>query len=258
MNMIRWRVIILLIVLVSSGCAAKQPPYNPYKIPEDQFRSTIKTVALSPIIVPDGLEKPDQVKAKFESLLDAKLRKLGFKVIPSSEYDAIWKKMMDKVGGYFDPVTGKRDDAKFKAVRTHTLREVNTKLKADAVVYSLIRVFPVPFNSNQASWHGTSESLVAGGALQKFFSNQFHGTVSALSFGVNISDPNEVDMYVNWGGIQVLGRVSGWQVVNIPPEEILTNEERNAAAVEIALDPLEKQPEPQPQQAPVSGAAKSK
>jgi hypothetical protein len=74
--------------------------------------------------------------------------------------------------------------------------------------------------------------------------------------GVNISDPNEVDMYVNWGGIQVLGRVSGWQVVNIPAEEILTNEERNAAAVEIALDPLEKQPEPQ--QVPVSGAAKSK
>ncbi len=252
----RLRLMVLFIVLIGSGCAAKQPPYNPFKIPEDQLRSKIHTIALVPIIAPDGLEKPDQVKAKFESLLDAKLRKLGFKVIPSREYDAIWKKMMDKVGGYFDPVTGKRDDAKFKAVKTHTLREVNSKLKADAVLYSAIRVFPVKFSSNQASWHGTSESLVAGGALQKFFSNQFNGTVSALSLGVNISDSNEVDMYVNWGGIQVLGRVSGWQVVTIPEEEILTNEERNAAAVEIALDPLEKEPEPQ--QTSVSGPAKSK
>ncbi len=254
--MLRLRLIILLIILVGSGCAVKQPPYNPFKIPEDQFRSKIKTVALSPVIVPDGLEKSDQVKAKFEALLDAKLRKMGFMVVPSKEYDAIWKKMMEKVGGFFDPVTGKRDDAKFKAVKSHMLREVNAKLKADAVLYSAIQVFPVQFNRNQASWHGTSESLVAGGSLQKFFSNQFHGTVSALSLGVDISDPNEVDMYVNWGGIQVLGRVSGWQVVKIPAEEILTNEERNAEAVELALDPLEKQPEPQ--QAPTSGPAKGK
>jgi len=65
-----------------------------------------------------------------------------------------------------------------------------------------------------------------------------YGTVPALSLVVKIEDIHGPDLYINWGGIQLLQKISGSDFVPVPRNELLTSEERNKAAVDIALKPL--------------------
>ncbi len=227
----------LIFILIGSGCATTTP-YNPFKITEEDFYGKIKTIALAPVVIPGDLENKEQVKAKFESLIESKLREAGFVVIQSREFAEIRELMTKQLGGYFDPVTGKRDEAKFKSVKEHSLREMHAKFNSDAVLYSSIQVFLASFSGGKAAWHGTSESLSTGGLLGALSVSTRNGKVSALSFGVGIEDSNGVDIYVNWGGIQLLNKLSGGEFVPIAQSELLSNEERNATAVNISLDPL--------------------
>ena len=72
------------------------------------------------------------------------------------------------------------------------------------------------------------------------------GTVPALTRVVSIDSPaDELALYRRGAGIQVLEklaplteRLSGKWLAPVPREEVLANEERNLAAVGIALGPL--------------------
>ena len=223
--------------MAASSCAATTP-YNPFKVPQEQIRNKVRIIAITPLLLPGGMEDPEPVKAKFESLVEAKLRKAGFTVVPSREYDAIWKQTTEKLGGVFDPLTGKRDEAKFKTVREHTLRELGAKTKADAVLEQGISIVKANFAAPNAHWHGTSESVITGGFWATFFAGGSQGTVPALSLVVALLDIHGVEMYVNTGGIQVLAKLSGQNFVTVQRYELFTDDERNRQAVNLALDPL--------------------
>jgi hypothetical protein len=227
----------LALALTASGCAATTP-YNPFKIPPEDIKAKVKVVALAPINFPTDIDDPEPVKAKFESLVTAKLQEGGFTVVSSAEYGAIWKQMTEQLGGFFDPMTGKRDEQKYKTVREHTLREVGSKTKADALLDFAVVGVKTNFAANRASWHGTTEYLVQGGALTAFLIGSSSGTVGALSLFVALSDINGVNMYTNAGGIQVLSKLSGRNFVTVPRHELFADEERNRQAVNIALNPL--------------------
>lgn len=232
-----------MLALIGAGCATT-PPYNPFKVSQEQIYAKTKTVAMTPISVPEGIPDPQSVKAKFESLLEAKLEEAGFLIVPSNEFAQIWKRMTEQVGGYFDPISGKRDESKFKTVLEYTCREVSTKFKADALLHSYIRVFKVNWSRPVARWHGTSESIMPTGqqVLEIFAGVNRRGTVPALSLTVSLQDTNEVNLYLNSGGIQLLSKLSGDNFVSVPPHELFIDEERNRNAVNIALDPLIKKP----------------
>jgi hypothetical protein len=230
--------------LIGGGCATT-PPYNPFKIAQEEFYGKIKTIALAPVGVPMGLEDPDPVKAKFESLVEAKLREAGFSVVSSRESAGIFESMNKQLGGMFDPVTGKRDETKFKTVREHFLREVQTKFKADAVLYPNIRVVTASFAGGQASWDGTKESLsTTEGFMGLLLVGQLRGTAPALSLVVTIEDIHGVDAYVNGGGIQLSSKISAGNFVPVPRNQLFNSDERNAAAVNFALGPLVRIPAP--------------
>ncbi|HEX9201022.1 MAG TPA: hypothetical protein VF865_15795, partial [Acidobacteriaceae bacterium] len=148
----------LTTTLIAAGCATA-PPYNPFKIAEEEFHGKIKTIALAPVGVPGDLGDPDPVKAEFESLIEAKLREAGFSVVPSRESAEIFNNMNKQLGGIFDPVTGKRDETKLKTAQEHARRELGAKFKADAVLYPGISLGVASFAGGSASWGGTSESL---------------------------------------------------------------------------------------------------
>lgn len=234
---------ISVVALIGAGCAK---PYNPFVISRDQIYSKVETIAVAPVAVPEDLEVPEPVKAKFASTIEAKLREAGFLVVPSGEYAKIWEGIAEQVGAFFDPVTGKRDESKFKALRKNCLRELLTKYNANAVVYPEIRAVTANFSSYTAWWHGTRESVKVPneGILAALTRGNYYGTLAALSLVVTIKDMDEVEMYVNPGGIQVLARVSSrGKFVPVPPNELLVNEERNGAAVDIAMEPLITKPE---------------
>jgi len=241
----------LTTTLIVAGCATA-PPYNPFKITEEEFRGKIKTIALSPVAVPADLADSDPVKAKFESLIQAKLREAGFSVVPSQETAEIFNNMNKQLGGIFDPVTGKRDETKFKAAREHALRELNTKFKADAVLYPSISAGTARFGGGKASWGGTSESVaISEGFLAALQVGNLSGSVRALSLVVSIENINGGDAYVNMGGIQLAAKYSGGQFVAVPRNQLFASEERVVGAVNYALAPLVKNSAP-------AGAPKAK
>jgi hypothetical protein len=224
--------------MIAAGCLPTAPRYNPFKVTEPEIRQKVKRVALFPVGLPTDLDDPEPVKAKFEALIEAKLKEGGFVPVPSQELDAVWKRMKEQLGGFFDPITGKRDEAKFKTAREHALRELQAKTKADAVLYPSIQFIKVNFFSNQATWHGTSESLLTGGFWGNFLAGQRSGTTTALSLYVTVEDINGVDMYVNVGGIQLAYKLSGSTFVAVPRPELFVDEQRNQAAVNAALNPF--------------------
>jgi hypothetical protein len=232
----------LIGALAVAGCVPPAVAYNPFKMPEQEIRQKIKRVALAPVTLPSNLDDPEPVKAKFEALIQAKLREGGFTPVPSQEVDALWKRMKEQLGGFFDPITGKRDEAKFKTAREHLLREVNAMTKADAILHPSIQLVKVGFGNNEARWHGTSESLITGG---------FWG---AFSLYVTLEDINGVDQYINVGGIQLAAKLSGHTFVAVPRNELFADEKRNQAAVNVALNPLiGKATLPKPATSPGSG-----
>jgi hypothetical protein len=146
--------------------------------------------------------------------------------------------MKEQLGGFFDPITGKRDEAKFKTAREHLLREVNAMTKADAILHPSIQLVKAGFGNNEARWHGTSESLITGGFWGAFLAGTNNGTSSALSLYVTLEDINGVELYINAGGIQLAAKLSGRTFVAVPRNELFADEKRNQAAVNVALNPL--------------------
>ncbi len=223
----------LLAALMATACAAA-PPYNPFKVSPDEFYGKIKAIALAPIAVERRIENPEPVRDTFESLISAKLREAGFATVPSREYAVIRAHATRRVGGYFDPVTGRRDESKFRAVREQILRGLRTDFNADAVLHPNIEVVTAQWNGMFAKWDGASESTGGGPRAS--------GQVSALSLVVTIEDMQGVNLYVNRGGIQLLAKVLGAGYHPVPRKELFAKEERNIEAVNRALGALVRKP----------------
>jgi hypothetical protein len=231
------------VLLIVGGCATTTP-YNPFNVSQEEFYSKTRTIALATVRLPSGVADPDSVKANFESMITAKLQEGGFLVVPSREFADTWKQMNEQIGGYFDPLTGKRDETKLKTVREHTMQEISTKFNADAVLFPTIYVVSVKWQGGTVKWHGTSEPLMSADRqiLETVFGVSRGGTVPALSLNAILEDIHGTRLYLMNGGIQLTAKLSGGQFTAVPVQDLLVNPERNQAAVNIALDPLTKKP----------------
>jgi len=234
-----WALITATLVLLAAGCSSKAVRYNPFRVPREQFYSSLKTIVLAPISTPKELEVSETVKAKFESLLATELRRAGFTVVTSEEPRTLWQAMADSVGGIYDPKSGEVDTARSRMIWDKVYSRLRENYDVNAVMYPGIDVVLAEFNNGNAKWHGTSEN-VQKGKFWNFLSGTSHfGTTRALSLSVSLKDSNNVNLYVNAGGIQALDKVGpfgGFEPV--PQEELFAKEERNVKAVRLALDPL--------------------
>ena len=88
--------------LMAAGCGRNR--YDPWLVPEEQFAATVRTIALVSTEMPQDLEDPDPAQATFDSLLAAELRAAGFIVVTPAVTREIWGRLVDSVGGYYDPL----------------------------------------------------------------------------------------------------------------------------------------------------------
>lgn len=234
--------ILFLITAVIIISCASSTPYNPFKINKDEFNSKVKKIACYPVAIGVKLESTNEevVKAKFDSLIAQKLTKAGFFVVPSNEVAKIQETVKEQTGDLFDSKTGKPDSTKWESMRAQIREELKTKFNADVTLYPHIRVVKAGFSGGYAKWFGTSESLGPKGFLKSLFSlsRRYSGGVPALALFVQIDDLNGDNLYIKGGGIQVLHKLSGGSLEDIPAEELFAYEERNIEAVNIALDSL--------------------
>jgi hypothetical protein len=237
-----------LVLVVAVGSCATAPPYIPFQIPEEQFYTKVKRIALAPIAVPPQLEVSESTKLRLDSLIEAKLQEAGFATYPAKNWAAVFTRVQQEVGGLFDAQTGNLDESKVKTVLARTIDEIRGRFQLDAVLFPRVHVVKADFRSAWARWDGVSDALASG--LSVFTVGQIGGTVPALSLVVTIDSPDGPVLYRHSAGIQVLEkfaplteRISGKMFVPVPKEELLANDERNRTAVEIALGPLLKKSE---------------
>jgi len=186
--------------------------------------SSITTVALSPVEVPEGLDNPEPVRAWFDSAITSELVRAGVTVVPSREAGAIWRRLVDSVHGFYSAFTGERVSEKYDAVVMGTLRELRVRFHADAWLRPSVAVVAVDFEGGKARWDGASEG-VGGGTS---------GTVPALSLVITVSDTAGRDLYAGRGGIQVLRK--GFK--DVPRDKLFSDSKRNLQALHLAIDSL--------------------
>jgi len=233
----------LLLLVVVGGCATASPTSS-FLIPEEQFRTRVKRIALAPIAVPPKLGVSEPTRLRFDALIEAKVQEAGFAILPARDWAEVFTREQQEVGGLFDPQTGALDEAKVKAALARTVEAIRGKFQMDAILFPRVHVVKASFTGAWARWDGVTDALTSG--LSVMTTSGISGTVPALSLVVSVDGPDdELALYRRAAGIQVLEklaplteRVSGKWFGPVPPGELLANEERNLAAVELALGPL--------------------
>ena len=190
----RYVIVLLLAVTVLGGCATRRErPFNPYQVPAEQVHRRVHTIALAPIQLPDETEDRQAVGAEFESLISEALAAGGFRVVPAAEYEGVWRQMSARLGGVFDPVTGKVDEKKYEAAREHAARELARRDNADAILYPIIRVRPMRIRSTNVGLYAGGQPLSWQGRLIGW--NDMPQKVFGTYLGVSLVDTSGVEMY---------------------------------------------------------------
>ena len=164
------------------------------------------------------------------------------------EYTRIWDGILRQLGGFFDPLTGERDEGKFEAARKELLRELKGRFDTQVLLYAELQVVDALVDGGIASWDGATHDLRGeNGPSEVAFQDTFErdevggrgdGVVSAVTLMVAIDGPDGVEMYRNFGGLEVLARREK-AIVQIEGEFAVRAEpERVAHAVERVLGPL--------------------
>jgi hypothetical protein len=231
-------IVVPMLAAFLAGCATSKPLYNPFKVSKQEIRDRVKTVALASLPVDDDVPNGKQAKEVFATSLVSELESLGFKTVPPSEYEQAFNRLRDEVGGFFDPLTGKADNDKYKKVKDLCRRELATKFHADAVLYPSLQSFSVSFYNDFAAWDGTSESVTDANWVERAFAGTHNGSVTALSLCVVLLDTEGNILYTKCGGIQLLAKANSGGFRKVPESKILTDFQRNTNAVSLALKPF--------------------
>ena len=233
-----------------TGCFFQTPErqYNPFLAPADSVLKVVSTVVVTPVVPPQGVVVSDSVSAQISFLIEARLRQAGFSVVPAMEYTRIWDGILRQLGGFFDPLTGERDEGKFEAARKELLRELKGRFDTQVLLYAELQVVDALVDGGVASWDGATHDLRGenwpiGPAFQDTFErDEFggrgDGVVSAVTLMVAIDGPDGVEVYRNFGGLEVLARrdkataeIEGEFAVRAEPDRVVH-------AVERVLGPL--------------------
>ena len=222
-----------------AACGGKTT-YDPWLTPQQDFAGTVHAMAVVSVEPPDDLEDPTPVEATFDSLLIAELVGAGFRVVSSQVTGDLWGGLVDSVGGYYDPFTGRQDTSKYNPLRRAWMRILREEHGADAVLFPSIVVVDAGVSDWKASWDGTSQRVqsIFSAALRAIAGEENAATTPALSLEVQIEDMDGEVVYVNRGGIEVWekpasGRGEGYR--EVPRSELFRDAERNTRAVRLAL-----------------------
>ncbi|MEJ2721432.1 MAG: hypothetical protein P8181_09865 [bacterium] len=238
----RCLLVVLTMIIVGSGCATKPKIVgtDPFLIPKNEFRSQIKIIGLAPVGMIEGHPEPESIAAEFDSLLVAGLHKMGYSVIRPQQYKAVWAQLAADSGGFLDPDTGKRDEERMAVAMFETIERLDADFKLDAAMFPDIVVVEAQFAGGRAVWDGAQEKIQTGGAMSSVFSGSQHGVLGALSLKLSVRGTDGTLLFVNSGGIEVLDRLSGKELVPVPRQELFTDKKRNRESVKIALKPLKR------------------
>ena len=232
---------------VATGVIACVPPPLPASSPRPAWLATEDEVAAIRGLCVLPLQSESSVDSQrlgeLEAILLAALRYHGFEAVDPETSLAAYDRVRRESGGFYDPLTGERDSARFEAFQDALARRLGPELGCQGFLLPRIVFVTAPWHSGLASWDGAREKIPGGASLL--------GRVAALSLWVSIRSFGERVLYFRAAGIQLTARLqqkgffSTPQFEPIPPGELLRDDGRFRTAVRAALASLGSRGSPQ-------------
>lgn len=245
------RAAVSISVAVSAGCFLPPQPedrYDPFVAPTDTVLNLVGTIVVTPVVPPEGVSVSAAASEVITGAIETRLSEAGITVIPAAEYARIWDGIIRQLGGFFDPLTGEREEWKFQAARRELMRELQGRYQTQVLLYAELQVLEVYVEGGVAEWDGAEHDIRGEDEpIKSQYQDTFQqddlggsgdGVVSAVSLATAIDGPDGREIYRNFGGLEVVSRRQG-AVVDVEGDFVLEAQgERVVHAVDRALGPL--------------------
>lgn len=237
------RVVLTLFAIAITFIAGCSTSVHRSAVSKQDFKTQIKTVALTDLVLPDALQHRQDVSSYYLEQIRQTFARNDIQVIAPEEYYSVFNEIRDANGGFFNAQTGQRDDEKFAKVQRETLARLRQTHNIDAVLYHDIRVRNANFGQYRAEWDGQSEAYEKNNSdVANFFSSmvqQTSGRLPAISYLVFIEDVSAKELYMGAGGIQLVSKLNDKDKFEpLPVAELLQDKGSMAFSVTEALRKL--------------------
>ena len=224
----------LALALLVSGCVK---PYDPFRIPREELRRRIHTIALAPIRVDPDVGDPAPTRARVEVMASRRLTAGGFTVIPAKEMERLWREAAADVGDVFDPITGQVDKRRFDLVEEAVFRELAGRYRADAVLHLSVYGVDLFRTGAKVQFCGREDAVYWPGGLALGIMEETT-LVRAACLGVTLSDMDEHVLYTIQAGIEPFETYAHQTRAVRPTADRLQDEFRLQGAVDDAVGRL--------------------
>lgn len=217
-----------------AGLACATTP-DPFKIPAEQLRAQVDTVALLPLRISSDLVEDERVRSQIEPRAMAMLRDGGFTVVPPEAWDQGWQSLARESGEIWNPVTGERDDERFGAVQSELLRKLAAERGVDAIVY--LNLFRQPVEGSGPS------PLLCDVARDVYWPEDLAmSTRITIAYGaclqVEVYDMEMKELYGIWRGLEFVDTYALQTHASKPLDQRLRDPALLEEALTITLGPL--------------------
>jgi hypothetical protein len=220
-------------MFVGLACAT---PYDPFKVPADELRKRVDTLAVSPLDVGVELDDVERVRALIEPRVVAMLREGGFEVVPPDEWDRHWLAVAKEVGPIWDPATGKRDEARYEAARTALGHDLATERGVDAIVYLDLYLAKVEASLPKTTLCGTELTIYRPGTPLPPLVR------STIAYGaclqLSVMDLESRELYGIRSGLEFEDAYAKQTHARRPVDQRLRDPKRIAEALDAIVAPL--------------------
>lgn len=217
-----------------------EPPQPALRVPAADLHGQVRVLALRPLKVLAQREMPDP-RERIEATVTRILESDGFKVVPSAAYEEIYTRRRAAITDLFDPMTGTMVEARRIELRDAVYQELHERFGADASMELYVVETAALRTGSTVSWDGVQQSMAqSDNTFTKAIIAMNDGTsyVPALSLAASISGAGGQELFVKRTGVQTLRRMNSLRELDVTPDKLLTDEARNAAAVQILLEEL--------------------
>jgi hypothetical protein len=247
-----FRAAVLAGLAASAGCflppSQSEEQYDPFVAPTDTVLNLVDAIVVTPVVPPEGVFVSPAASQLITGAIETRLSQGGITVVPAAEYTRIWDGIIRQLGGFFDPLTGEREEWKFQAARRELMRELQGRYRTRVLLYAELHVLDAYVDGGIVEWDGAEQDIRGHGEpidaryqetfQQDELAGSRDGVVSVVSLAAAIDGPDGREIYRNFGGLEVVGRRQG-TVVDVEGDFVLEAQwERVVHAVDRALSPL--------------------
>jgi hypothetical protein len=232
----RTRIRTLLLLAAALAAAACATPYDPYRVPSAELRARVRTIALAPMLVNPNAAERATARERIEPLVRARLARGGFEVVPAEVWEGLWRTAAADVGDVFDPVSGKVDDERWKAVEAAVYHELAGAHGVDAVLRLRLDTVDVHLARKNVAYCGVQDAVYWPGSTFSVLETATYVLGSCL-YAV-LLDLDERELYGIRSGVELVETYARQTRAVRPQAERLADASRLREAVEATIGPL--------------------